>query len=219
MTQAEIEAVLLAAFGQCESAGVPLGMEQREILLQVLSNFIYERSLRSTNADTLASDRSESADTDNPLDELTISERQALLNFVKQETAQNRSWKVQLLNDWLQGQDSGTVQFVREQYGVQWLERIQPNHFAKYEEDATPTLQVGDRIEVANSLWEWVQDEGPCSREWFPCTVVAITGADPAAPHLDDEICCTIRFDNGMEYELQGVYDWNRYNWRWADSD
>ncbi|HEY9646662.1 MAG TPA: hypothetical protein V6C88_09845, partial [Chroococcidiopsis sp.] len=26
---------------------------------------------------------------------------------------------------------------------------------------------------------------------------------------------CTVRFDNGMEYEIQGVYEWNRYNWRW----
>ncbi len=25
---------------------------------------------------------------------------------------------------------------------------------------------------------------------------------------------CVIRFYNGAEYEMQGVYEWNRYNWR-----
>ncbi|MFP5275246.1 hypothetical protein [Coleofasciculus sp.] len=24
-----------------------------------------------------------------------------------------------------------------------------------------------------------------------------------------------VRFDHGMEYEIQGIYEWNRYNWRW----
>ena len=25
-----------------------------------------------------------------------------------------------------------------------------------------------------------------------------------------------IRFDNGTEYEIQGICEWNRYNWRYA---
>jgi hypothetical protein len=221
MTQAEIEAVLLAAFSQCESAGVPLGMEQREILLQIISRFVQGRFPNSIatngngNGNGASGDRLPS-DTDNPLDELTVGERQAFLNFVGQETAQNRSWKVQLLNDWLQGRPSGAVQFVRETYGLAWLERVQPNHLAAYSDDVFSTLHVGDRIEVSNSLWEWVQDDGPCSREWFPCTVVAITKVEETADQADAEACCTVRFDNGMEYELQSIYDWNRYNWRWS---
>jgi hypothetical protein len=223
MTQAEIEAVLLAAFSQCESAGVPLGMEQREILLQIISGFVQSRfshgdshSGNGSTDDRLIQEANHGV-TDNPLSELTPSQRQAFLRFVRQETEQNRSWKVQLLNDWLQGCTSGSVQFVREIYGLTWLERVQPAHLAEYADDTLP-LQVGDRIEVSNSLWEWVQDDGPCSREWFPCTVVAITTGEETVAQPNSDICCTIRFDNGMEYELQSIYDWNRYNWRWAKS-
>lgn len=194
-------------------------MEQREILLQIISGFVQGRFPKAVSNNGSSGDRPSPETSSNPLDELTPSQRQAFLNFVQQETAQNRSWKVQLLNDWLQGQTSGTVQFVREIYGLAWLERVQPNHLAEYADDVTWTLQVGDRIEVSNSLWEWVQDDGPCSREWFPCTVVAITPVDETAAQPNSDICCTLRFDNGMEYELQSIYDWNRYNWRWAKAN
>lgn len=62
-------------------------------------------------------------------------------------------------------------------------------------------------------LWEWVQENGPCSREWFPCTVVGLSqGSDCDRLYYN----CVIHFDNGTEYEIQGIYQWNRYNWRWA---
>jgi hypothetical protein len=74
-------------------------------------------------------------------------------------------------------------------------------------------LKVGDRIEVSNGLWEWVQENGPCSREWFPCTVIGLSqGSDRDRLYYN----CVIRFENGTEYEIQGIYQWNRYNWRWA---
>ncbi|MBE9014163.1 hypothetical protein IQ250_28645, partial [Pseudanabaenaceae cyanobacterium LEGE 13415] len=67
-------------------------------------------------------------------------------------------------------------------------------------------LNIGDRIEVSNTLWEWVQDG---EEEWYFCTVISLTEADTS-----QNTRCTIRFENGQEYEIQGVYDWNRSNWR-----
>jgi hypothetical protein len=114
------------------------------------------------------------------------------------------------------------MQFIRELYGLQWLALVQPVHFAKYLDEAAVSLKVGDRIEIANNLWEWVQEDGPCSREWFSCTVISITEKSDTSGTLPQSYSsytiCTIRFDNGMEYEIQGVYEWNRYNWRWASS-
>lgn len=107
------------------------------------------------------------------------------------------------------------MQFIRDSYGPQWLNRIKPNHFIKYADEGEEALKlkVGDRIEVSNSLWEWVQETGPCCREWFFCTVIRVdeTGAETNA-----STSCIIRFSNGAEYEVQGMYAWNRYNWRWA---
>ncbi|BDI19545.1 hypothetical protein ANSO36C_53470 [Nostoc cf. commune SO-36] len=31
----------------------------------------------------------------------------------------------------------------------------------------------------------------------------------------DSSTNCVVRFFNGAEYEIQGIYEWNRYNWRW----
>jgi hypothetical protein len=113
------------------------------------------------------------------------------------------------------------MQFIRDLYGPQWLEQVQPVHIAEYAETAV-SLKLGDRIEVSNNLWEWVQEDGPCSREWFGCTVIHISqssdsnGIMPAS--YSTYTTCLIRFDNGMEYEIQGVYEWNRYNWRWEKS-
>lgn len=239
MTPAEIEAALRVAFEACDAEGYPLTVEQQSLLLQLVA-----RQLENGQAYPKASSTNEPAGSlDNPLDALTADQRQAFLNYVQEAQESGRSWKAQLLNDWLRGDDSGPVQFVRDQFGLNWLERVRPVHLAAYAE-STLRLKVGDRIEVANSLWEWVQDDGPCSREWFPCTVIAVNesaihecaGSEsatcesatresatsepaPASPPEASEVrraSCCVRFDNGMEYEIQGVYEWNRYNWRWA---
>jgi hypothetical protein len=214
MTPAEIETALQAAFEQCEAAGLPLGNQQKQILLAAIALREQSGAMPANangNASALAGF--------NPLDELTPEQRQILLRFVREQESQEQPWKVQLLNDWLQGQESGEMQFIRDLYGPQWLDRVQPVHVAAYADDAV-LLKVGDRIEVSNNLWEWVQDDGPCSREWVPCVVTGITEISDSASTLPDSYRtytnCTIRFKNGTEYEVQGVYEWNRYNWRWA---
>jgi ribosomal protein S15P/S13E len=200
MTKAEIEAALRAAFKQCQAQGSALNDRQKLILLQVAQELTGHPSSLSVN----------------PLDELTPDQRRALLKFIQQEDRQDRDWKVTLLNDWLNDTDSGSVQFVRDRYGPQWLDRVQTYHFDAYSElvdGEAIELQVGDRIEVCNGLWEWVQEDGPCPPEWFSCTVVGLRAADES---YGNDSSCTVRFDNGREYEIQGIYQWNRYNWRWA---
>ena len=206
MTQAEIEAALQTALRRCETAGYPLTDAQQQILFGVLR----ERLCKSSTVQF---------STLNPLAALTPDQRQALLQFIKDQEQQNKSWKTTLLNDWLHDRASGTVQFIRDSLGLQWLETVTAADLADYEEEAL-WLKVGDRIELSNGLWEWVQDTGPCSREWFSCTVVSITETQSAlyqegvadSPFSTN---CTIRFENGNEYEIQGVYEWNRPNWRW----
>ena len=200
MTPDEIEASMLAAFNDCDAASCPLTDTQKEILLQVVKQI---QGNSTSRASAIA----------NPLDELTPEELEAFLQFVKDEEQCNRTWKVQLLNDWLQQNDSGTVQFIRQRYGLQWLNRVESYHFDKYSyfEDALK-LRVGDRIEVCNALWEWVQEDGPCKREWFPCMVIQV---EEISNGDDTSTNCVVRFFNGAEYEIQGIYEWNRYNWRW----
>lgn len=209
MTSAELEFAIRAAFAECDRAGVPLDEQQKQILLQMI---VAQRE------GGIQSDE----DGVNPLDQLTFEQRQVLLQFVREQSQADVSWKAQLLNDWLNGRASGKLQFVREQYGIQWLEQVKPSHIAFYLNEGELTLQVGDRIEVSNNLWEWVQDNGPCSREWFPCTVVDLVEVNDSESSLPQSYRqytnCTIRFESGMEYEIQGVYEWNRYNWRWAKS-
>lgn len=209
MTPREIESALKIAFDRCKAEGLPLQNEQMQILLQSAIAALGEVSEPQQNGNGL-----------NPLDALTPEQRQALLAYVETHNDSEQSWKARLLDDWLDGRDSGSVQFLRELFGVQWLEQVQPYHLAQYSQVAAMTLQVGDRIEVSNNLWEWVQDEGPCSREWVACTVISLsTTSAPASPTLpesySDYTNCIIRFDNGVEYEIQGIYEWNRYNWRW----
>lgn len=207
MTPAEFEAALQAAFNRCVAASCPLTQRQKQILLQVVEELMRKQL---ELPDSIAA----GSDTANPLDELTADQRQIFLQFVKEQEQQNRPWKIKLLNDWLQERYSGPVQFIRDRYGPQWLNRLDPVHFAKYAElegEEALKLKVGDRIEVSNGLWEWVQETGPCSREWFLCTVIRVDqdGGDNAFTN------CIIRFSNGAEYEIQGMYEWNRYNWRW----
>ena len=199
MTPDEIEAAMFAAFNDCDAASCPLTDTQKQILLQVFEQIQGNTSGASGIA--------------NPLDELNPEELEVFLQFVKDEEQLNRTWKVQLLNDWLLENDSGTVQFIRQRYGLQWLNRVESYHFDKYSyfEDALK-LRVGDRIEVSNALWEWVQEDGPCKREWFPCMVIQV---EEISNGDDSSTNCVVRFFNGAEYEIQGMYEWNRYNWRW----
>ncbi|MEH2300572.1 MAG: hypothetical protein V7K88_16620 [Nostoc sp.] len=199
MTPDEIEAAMLAAFNDCDAASCPLTDTQKQILLQVVEQ--------------IQGNTSGASGIPNPLDELNPEELEVFLQFVKDEEQLNRTWKVQLLNDWLLENDSGTVQFIRQRYGLQWLNRVESYHFDKYSyfEDALK-LRVGDRIEVSNALWEWVQQDGPCKREWFPCMVIQV---EEISNGDDSSTNCVVRFFNGAEYEIQGMYEWNRYNWRW----
>ena len=207
MTPDEIEAALQSAFAGCDAARCPLSERQKEIMRQiVLQTFAGLTGLPPASDITLESDIT------NPLDELTDEERQSLLQFVRVQQQQNPPWKTQLLNDWLHNRDSGAVQFIRTRYGPQWLNRLEPVHLNAYASTEGMLLQLGDRIQVSNGLWEWVQESGPCSREWFPCTVIRV---DESGNDNNAVTKCIVRFTNGAEYEIQGVYDWNRYNWRW----
>ncbi len=208
MTQAEIEAALQTAFRHCETAGHPLNAAQQQILLAALRQSQCEPSPEPLSAI-------------NPLAALTAEQRQALFEFIHDQEQQNKSWKTTLLNDWLHDRASGTVQFIRDSLGLQWLETISSSDLAAYEE-STQLLKVGDRIELSNGLWEWVQDTGPCVREWFVCTVISLT--ETQSPLYKEGVAesqtsthCTVRFENGNEYEIQGVYEWNRPNWRWEN--
>ncbi len=210
MTLPKIETVLQAAFAECDAAFCSLTQKQKQILLRVV---LEEMTQNLLNNQVITE---EDDGTENPLDALTPEQRVALLEFVKEQERQDRPWKIQLLNDWLENRDSGAVQFIRDHYGPQWLNRIKQVHLAEYyerEDESGLKLKVGDRIEVANNLWEWVQETGPCTREWFPCTVVEIYETELSEDFYTN---CVIRFSNGTEYEIQGIYQWNSYNWRWS---
>jgi hypothetical protein len=199
MTPDEMESALRAAFRQCEQANAELTRQQKELIWQALG-------LQGNG--------------ENPLHQLTQAERQVLLRYIREQDEQQQDWKTTLLNDWLQGYNSGSVQFIRDRYGMQWLEQVQPTHLAEYinvNDDNTLMLKVGDRIEVCNGLWEWVQDNGPCGREWFPCRVIGLRAAEPDGEGVSCHASCVVRFESGMEYEIQGIYEWNRPNWRWME--
>ncbi len=201
MTPDEIEVALQSAFNRCDAARCPLTDGQKMILLQVVSKQFNENSSQGLLDDV------------NPLKELNSKELEVFSRYVKEQEQQNRSWKVQLLNDWLQEKDSGVVQFIRKRYGIQWLSRIEKYHFDELSTEASLKLKAGDCIEVCNGLWEWVQEGTPCEPQWFICSVInveEITDGDT------NYTTCTIRFNDGGEYQIQGVYQWNRYHWRWA---
>ncbi|BAZ07785.1 hypothetical protein [Calothrix sp. NIES-3974] len=202
MKPSEIESALSAALEQCEIARCPLTAQQKQILLQAFAQHFQG-----------ASSEQNQGDDNNPLDELTRDELEAFFMFVKANETENQSWKVKLLNDWLHQLDSGAVQFIRDRYGLQWLDRIQPHHLLKYQQPAEVQLHIGDRIEVCNALWEWVQESNPSTKEWFSCTVI---GLDRVEDGEEAFTSCTIRFPDGAEYQIHGIYEWNRYNWRWS---
>lgn len=201
MTKAEIAAALQAAFSQCDSAGLPLEDRQKQILLDIAEVLVRELD-SSTGAVIEAA---------NPLDDLTSEQRQAFLEFVAECNELNDPWKTRLLNDWLLGRDSGAVQFMRDQYGLQWLDSIKPIHLAAYDQAKVLKVKLGDRLEVSNSLWEWVPPSSG-DHEWFPCTVIRVfESSDNGCAYFN----CTVRLENGLEYDINGMYDWNHHNWRW----
>ncbi|MBD3881204.1 hypothetical protein IFO70_05505 [Phormidium tenue FACHB-886] len=204
----ELEAALQEAFRECDAIGSPLEIRQKQILLQALTRFVAQ-------ADSCAIVPPPSSNP-NPLDDLTPEQRRLLLHFIQEQNQKKRPWKAQLLNDWLHSRDSGEMQFIRQRYGLQWLEQVQPLHIAQYADEIAMLLQVGERIEVSNCLWEWIQPNDRENQEWFVCTIIGIAEVNEpdANTTRDSYTSCTIRFDNGMEYEIQGVYEWNRYNWR-----
>ncbi len=201
MTPDEIEVALQAAFTHCDAARCPLTDGQKMILLQVLSQQINGDSSKGLLNDV------------NPLKELTCEELKVFSQFVKEQEEQNRSWKVQLLNDWLQEKNSGVVQFIRENHGIQWLNSVEKYHFDELATEANLKLKVGDRIEVCNGLWEWVQSGTPCEPQWFACTVINL---EEIVDKDTSYTTCTIRFNDGAEYQIQGIYQWNNYQWRWV---
>ncbi len=205
MTPDEIESALQAAFNRCDAASCPLTDQQRLILLQMVEQNHLFSHLHGYD-DGYNRQSLTAKDLSNPLQELSSEELQIFLGYVKTQETQNMSWKVQLLNDWLHGEDSGEVNFIRQRYGVQWLDRLQSHHFDLIR------LKVGDRIEVCNALWEWVQDNGSCQREWFLCTVIQVNETKDTE---DNFTSCIVRFQNGAEYEINGIYEWNQCNWRW----
>ncbi|NJL80167.1 MAG: hypothetical protein HC836_00815 [Richelia sp. RM2_1_2] len=201
MTPDEIEVALQEAFNRCDAARCPLTDGQKMILLQVLSNEINGNSSQGLSKDV------------NPLLELTSEELQIFSEFVKEQEKQNRFWKVELLNDWLQEKDSGVVQFIRERYGIQWLSKVEKYHFDQLGNTELLKLKIGDRIEVCNGLWEWVQEGTSCEPEWFVCTVISL---EEIVEGDNSYTTCTIRFNDGAEYQIQGIYQWNSYQWRWG---
>ena len=142
----------------------------------------------------------------------------SLFDYVRENEKAELPWKIKLLNDWLHEEHSGSVQFIREVYGFQWLNQVKPIHIAHYlaqlQREDTLRLKVGDSLEVSNGLWEWVQQNGVCPEEWFPCIVIKIFSTED---YQDSYTNCIIRFENGAEYEIQGIYQWNRHNWRWSE--
>ncbi len=121
MTPADLEAALKAAFSRCDNSFCPLSEEQKQIMLQVAEELIGQKAL-TDNSNLLSN---------NPLDELSPEQRQSFWQYIQVQEQQNLSWKAQLLNDWLQGRDSGEMQFIRDLYGFAWLNRIQPVHIRR----------------------------------------------------------------------------------------
>jgi hypothetical protein len=74
-------------------------------------------------------------------------------------------------------------------------------------------IRVGDRLEICNTLWEWVPESQDDQREWYPCTVIRVfESEDGEQTHFN----CTVHLTNGQEYDINGIYEWNRCNWRWG---
>jgi hypothetical protein len=195
-----LEQALEAAFRQCGTAGMALNDVQRQILQQVTQTVLLKAL---SNPDAIDSE-------ENPLEALTADQREILLSFIEQCDRTAQDWKTVLFNDWLQGQDSGKVQFLRDRYGLDWINRVQPQDIAAYIETDEPELRIGDRLEVSSRLWEWIPENLGEEPEWLPCTLVQLT--QPKDP--ETTLNGTVQFENGVELEIQGLNDWNKINWR-----
>jgi hypothetical protein len=196
-----LELALEAAFRQCGTAGMALNDVQRQILQQVTQTVLLKALSNPDIADL----------DENPLEALTEDQRQILLSFVSECDRTTQDWKTVLFNDWLQGRESGQVQFLRDRYGFDWINRVQRQDIAAYEEGDAQELRVGDRLEVSSRLWEWIPEDLGEEPEWLPCTVVHLTQPDDLeVPTLSG----TVQFENGVELEIQGLNDWNKSNWR-----
>jgi hypothetical protein len=191
-----------AAFRQCGAAGMALNEVQRQILQQVTQTILL-KALANPDADD---------PDENPLDALTEAQRQTLLSYIADCDRNAQDWKTTLFNDWLQGRDSGQVQFLRDRYGFDWINRVQPQDIAAYTDFDEGALNIGDRLEVSSRLWEWIPEDLGEEPEWIACTLVAL--AQPQAEPNPTTLSGTVQFENGLELDIQGLNDWNKSNWR-----
>jgi hypothetical protein len=196
-----LEQALEAAFRQCATAGMALNDVQRQILQQVTQTVLIKAL---TNPDAVDLD-------ENPLDALTEDQRQTLLDFVAECDRSDQDWKTLLFNDWLQGQDSGPVQFLRDRYGLDWINRVQRQNINAYGEAEEQVLKIGDHLEVSSRLWEWIPEDLGEEPEWIVCTLIDLTYPDSTET---TPITGTVQFENDLVLEIEGLYDWNRGNWR-----
>jgi hypothetical protein len=201
-----LEQALEAAFRQCATAGMALNDVQRQILQQVTQTVLLKALTSPDAVDPL----------ENPLDTLTEDQRQTLLDFVTECDRNTQDWKTVLFNDWLQERDSGPVQFLRDRYGFDWINRVQRQNIAAYTEGDEPELRIGDRIEVSSRLWEWIPEDLGEESEWIVCTLVNLTAPDSTEA---TSITGTVQFENDLVLEIQGLNDWNKGNWRRVSSE
>jgi hypothetical protein len=197
-----LEQALEAAFRQCATAGMALNDVQRQILQQVTQTVLLKAL---TSPDAIDPE-------ENPLDALTENQRQTLLDFVAECDRTTQNWKTILFNDWLQGRDSGPVQFLRDRYGFDWINRVQRQDINAYTEAEEQGLKIGDRLEVSSRLWEWIPEDLGEEPEWLPCVLVNLTPPNDLETTLNGRV----QFENGVELEIQGLNDWNKSNWRYG---
>jgi hypothetical protein len=193
---------LEAAFRQCGAAGMALNDVQQQILQQVTQTILL-KALANPDTDDPG---------ENPLDALTEEQRQTVLSYIADCDRNAQDWKTTLFNDWLQGRDSGQVQFLRDRYGFDWINRVQPQDIAAYTDCSEGELKIGDRLEVSSRLWEWIPESLGEEPEWIACTLVALT--QPQSEPNPTTLSGTVQFENGLELDIQGLNDWNKSNWR-----
>jgi hypothetical protein len=196
---------LEAAFRQCGTAGMALNDVQRQILQQVTQTVLIKALM---NPDAIDPD-------ENPLDALMEDQRQTLIDFVTECDRNTQDWKTVLFNDWLQERDSGPVQFLRDRYGFDWINRVRRQDIDAYAEAEEQALKIGDRLEVSSRLWEWIPEDLGEEPEWIVCTLVNLTQLDSMETN---SIAGTVQFENDLVLEIQGLNDWNKGNWRRASS-
>ncbi len=199
----QVQNALQAAFRQCETVGSPLNDVQKQVIQQVTQTLLLKAIVDPTQSLEPSA---------NPLADLLPDQRQAFLDYVTECTLKDQDWKTALFNDWVEGRHSGTVQFLRDRYGLDWVNQIQPQHLVTYVATPLSALNVGDRIEVSSRLWEWIPEQTNEEPEWVVCTLIELYETqDTEISHLDG----TVQFANGMELAITGLNEWNQNNWRW----